>query len=273
MMQTGTEQDKPFTVVGHADPLLENVHWRGGLYLFEQGYIVFVGHIHPQSGLYRQLMDPLLGMLKVGKDILLYLPLRGFGEYSSGQPWEITPLKLVVVGAKVAEKVDFLKGGPQTSCIGSKTRVKRVLAFAKHPQAHETNRFRAAEYITAVGAGIVPGFIKICFHTREKGLDQVGIDVVLFDCQLKAVKDGIETDAFLDGRVGLQPESGKQLRLVVMVECIDNLIGQPHKTIDGINGITQIAMKETDRRSKRSAVTFGDDTSATAAHVVKQIHH
>jgi hypothetical protein len=73
------------------------------------------------------------------------------------------------------------------------------------------------------------------------------IDVKAVDRQLKTMQDGIEAESTLYRRIRLFLKIGQHGRLIQVMESVYDLIGQTHKPVDIIDGLTQVFVQHPDR--------------------------
>jgi hypothetical protein len=63
--------------------------------------------------------------------------------------------------------------------------------------------------------------------------------------------------------VGVFPESLKQSFFINSLECIDDLVGKPYESINGIDRITEFPFQAPDADGKRSTIGVCRDPAAT----------
>ena len=77
------------------------------------------------------------------------------------------------------------------------------------------------------------------------------IDLVLVHHLLKTLQNGIQADASFDRKISFGFKLLQQCRFVEIMKCIYNFIGKTNKSINMVDGRTQIAIQQSDGAAER----------------------
>ena len=94
-------------------------------------------------------------------------------------------------------------------------------------------------------------------------------DVIFPYGYLETMQDGVQADTPLNGGIGIFPELGEQFFLPVLVKGIHDLVGEADKTINIVDGYTQVGVQQADGAAERSAVSFRYGFTALLAYIMK----
>jgi hypothetical protein len=86
---------------------------------------------------------------------------------------------------------------------------------------------------------------------------------------LEAIENWIERNFFINGAVCFCFETLQKFLLWKLMEAVNNLVRQPDKTVNTVNGINEIFVQKLDRKRKRSAVSICYHLAASVRCAVK----
>ena len=115
--------------------------------------------------------------------------------------------------------------------------------------------------------------VQVHRHAIQKSIDKLYFDAVTLHGLHKTIQNGVEADSSFKGQIGIPAEFFEKGGFVVIVECIDNFIGIPNKSVDGINRSPKGGLKSQNTQRKRSAVLPGNQPGDSEVGFAVQIHH
>ena len=98
-------------------------------------------------------------------------------------------------------------------------------------------------------------------------------DLVPMNHRLESVKYGIETYAIFYGLERFQSEFLQQGFSIVLMETVDDLVGETHKSVNAVDGISQRFGQTINAQRKGCAVCLGSQTAAFGTHLIKYVFH
>src|SRR5699024_7543730 len=105
-------------------------------------------------------------------------------------------------------------------------------------------------------------------HAVQEGGDQRIVDGVTVGRSSEGVDVGIGADTARRRTEVFVAELGQHAFLVVAVEGIHNLVGEPHETVNTVHGVADVPVETAHPYRERRAVTVGDQPACRDTYIV-----
>ena len=93
----------------------------------------------------------------------------------------------MIIIFKIPQKIHFLKGSAQLHRVRFKFGKHFFVTFGKDVQAHKTYNFGRTQDILLIFFICIIHFLKIHFHTFQKGLNEFMVNIIIVHHLLKSI--------------------------------------------------------------------------------------